>query len=123
MGTGTRTEKIDDQSTSGASLADDGTDSVTVNTDGASFLYIFVDDDNTGGTVGDHAGYELTVEVQGDVDGTERFQEYETIGGDGASAETARSWRVEAAPNDTKVTLTNRSGSAADYALRVVSLS
>lgn len=121
MPTASQTTKVDDQSTSGSSQADDATDSVTVNTDGAAYLYIFVDDD--AGTPADHSGYELTIEVKGNVDGTERFQEYESIGGDGTSAETARSWRVEAIPNDMKVTLTNRSGGAADYAMRVVALS
>jgi len=122
MPTPAETAKIDDQSTSGTGLADDGTDSVTVDTDGASTVYVFVDDDNTSGTVGDHAGYELTIEVEGDVGGTTRFQEYTTLGSD-SSAETARSWTLDAIPTKMKITLTNRSGGTADYALRAVSLS
>lgn len=114
--------QLDEQSTSGSSLADDGTDSVTVDTDGASRIYVFVDDDNTGGTVGDHAGYELTIEVEGEVDGSTRFQEYTTLGGDGTDAETARSWTIDAIPSRMKVTLTNRSGGTADHAIRVVSM-
>lgn len=123
MTEGFETSKVDDQATSGTGLADDGTDSVTVETDGASTIYVFIDDDNTGGTVGDHAGYELTVEVQGDVGDSYRFQEYTTLGGDGTDAETARSWTIDAIPSNMKFTLTNRSGGTADYAMRVVSLS
>lgn len=123
MPTPTQSASIDDQSTSGTGLADDGTDSVTVATGGANTVYVFVDDDNTGGTVGDHAGYELTIEVEGDVDGTDRFQEYTSLGGDGSDAETARSWTLDAIPSRMKITLTNRSGGTADYALRAVALS
>lgn len=113
--------KVDDQSTTGTNLADDGTDSVTVISSGAETVYLFIDDDNTGGTVGDHAGYELLVEVEGTVGSNRRFQEYTTLGSD-SSAETARSWSFEAIADRMKFTLTNRSGGQADHGMRAVSI-
>lgn len=105
-----------DSDTTTDTLSDDGTDSLTIRTREADRLHIFVDDN--GDPKGDHAGYELTIEV----DTPTGFMEYTTLGGDGSDAETARSWDLEGIPSKMKITLTNRSGGSASHALHAVAV-
>lgn len=100
--------------TTGSSIADNATDSVTLSgLDGADDLYVLIDN----GSGGDHSGYELLVEVDTPSAGGNGFKEYTTVGGDGTNAETARSWRFPAVGRKMKLTLTNRSGGTASHSL------
>lgn len=107
--------KLIDTDTTTGTLTDDGTDSVELSTRQADRVHVFVDDD--GDPKGDHAGYELLVEVQT----PSGFMEYATLGSD-ADPETARSWDLEGIPSTMRLTLTNRSSGQASHALHAVAV-
>jgi len=98
----------DDATSSGAGLSDGDEDSIMLNTRGAEDIFVLVDD----GAGGDHAGYELLVEIQ-----TQNgMKEYTRLGG-ASSPETARSWDLPAIGFEMKLTLINQSGGTADHSL------
>lgn len=109
---------VDSKTATGTNQSDNGSDSVTLTTRQADRIHIFVDDGAD--PPSDHAGYELQIDVKVPEE-VGHDMRYTTLGSDG-SPETARSWDLEGLPNEVTITLVNRSGGAADYALHAIAV-
>lgn len=92
-------------------IAGGSTVSLTVDTANAKNVYVFVDD----GAGGSPASHDLLHEVRVS-DSAGFMQESEATGS------TSRFHKFDGIPFESQVTLTNQSGGAADYRLRVVSV-